>query len=141
VRDARLVPDDLSETPVIRLTIPASSANLRLARLVAASLAADLEFDVEEIEDVRVAVDELAAMLLREGGPQGLPGLSLEFTAEGGVLLVRGEGEAPEEGDPEVHAVAAELLGLLTDSYACGRDGSRWWFEMRRTHRGDAAGG
>jgi hypothetical protein len=129
----------------VQLSLPASTGNLRVVRLVAASLAADLEFGVDEIEDIRVAVDELAAALL-DNGEHSATGtstnrLDLEFTTDGDMLSVTGSTPAPvaSEATPVVHAVAAELLGLLTDGYEVGADGGRWWFRLSRGHRVVAA--
>jgi serine/threonine-protein kinase RsbW len=48
----------------IRLTIPASGAWVVLARTTATACCARLEFDVDRLEDVRLAVDEVASMLI-----------------------------------------------------------------------------
>ena len=42
----------------ISLTIPPSSVYLKSMRLLAASLASDIGFDIEEVEDIRVVVSE-----------------------------------------------------------------------------------
>jgi serine/threonine-protein kinase RsbW len=125
----------------VHLSVPASTANLRVVRLVAASLATDLGFGVDEIEDVRVAVDELAALLLESSpgagdGPEGRR-LDLDLGSDGGVLEVQGSCEAPADGEPELHGVAAELLSLLVDEYEVGSGAGRWWFRLRRAHRVD----
>lgn len=138
-----------SDDDTVRLSVPARPASLRLARLVAASLANDLGMDVEEIEDVRVAVDELGAVLLDASGDgdgpdePGEPGgtLELAFATVGGALEVRGSAERPSGGAPEVHAVAAELLGLLVDDYEVGAEPDRWWFRLVRSRRADATAG
>ena len=49
----------------VQLDIPASGDLLTLARLTAATLAARSAFTVEEVEDLRLAVDELCLPLLR----------------------------------------------------------------------------
>jgi hypothetical protein len=48
----------------VHLVIPASSRFLRTARLVAADAAERAGCDVEEIEDFRIAVDELCHLLM-----------------------------------------------------------------------------
>ena len=53
-----------------RLVIPAATRYLRLARLTAAGLAGDLGFRVDSVEDLRVAVDELCAVII-DGTPAG----------------------------------------------------------------------
>lgn len=42
----------------ISLTIPSNSVYLKSMRLLAASLASDIGFDIEEVEDIRVVVSE-----------------------------------------------------------------------------------
>lgn len=51
------------------LTLPASSAYLSVLRTVTAGLAARLDFTLDEIEDLRIAVDEACAMLLADAAP------------------------------------------------------------------------
>lgn len=138
-----------SESGAVHLSVPAATANLRLVRLVAASMATDLDFGVDEIEDVRVAVDELAAVLLEAdpgatGGvdsPDGRDGrqLDVRLVADGATLEVHGSCPAPTDGSPALHDVAAELLSLLIDEYEVGADDGRWWFRLRRGHRVDTA--
>jgi serine/threonine-protein kinase RsbW len=57
---------------VIRM--PADGAYLSVLRTATAGLAARLDFTLDEIEDLRIAVDEACAMLLG----QAVPGASLE---------------------------------------------------------------
>lgn len=52
---------------VVILTLPASSAYLSVLRTATAGLAARLDFTLDEIEDLRIAVDEACAMLLGSG--------------------------------------------------------------------------
>jgi serine/threonine-protein kinase RsbW len=48
----------------VTITVPADGAYLALLRMVTAGLAARLDFNVDEIEDFKIAVDEACAMLL-----------------------------------------------------------------------------
>ena len=64
----------LGDTVVIKL--PAAGAYLSVLRTATAGLAARLDFTLDEIEDLRIAVDEACAMLLA----QALPGADLECT-------------------------------------------------------------
>ena len=54
--------------------MPAEGAYLSVLRTATAGLAARLDFTLDEIEDLRIAVDEACAMLLS----QAIPGSSLE---------------------------------------------------------------
>lgn len=58
----------------VTVRMPAESAYLSVLRTATAGLAARLDFTLDEIEDLRIAVDEACAMLLG----QAIPGSSLE---------------------------------------------------------------
>ncbi|MBA9007465.1 serine/threonine-protein kinase RsbW [Actinomadura cellulosilytica] len=63
---------------VVTVKLPADSAYLSVLRTATAGLAARLDFTLDEIEDLRIAVDEACAMLL----PQAVPGTDLECQFE-----------------------------------------------------------
>ena len=52
------------EDGVVLLTVPADGGYLAVLRTATAGLAARLQFALDEIEDLRIAVDEACAMLL-----------------------------------------------------------------------------
>jgi serine/threonine-protein kinase RsbW len=58
----------------VTVTLPAEGAYLSVLRTATAGLAARLDFTLDEIEDLRIAVDEACAMLLA----QAIPGTNLE---------------------------------------------------------------
>ena len=76
------------EKVIIR--IPASPAYIGVVRLVAAGLATRLQFTIDEIEDLKIAVDELSAYLTGSQGREG--DLELTFTISEESIGIRGEG-------------------------------------------------
>lgn len=54
---------------VVELTVPATTGYLGVVRTATAGLAARLSFSLDEIEDLRIAVDEACVMLLSMPGP------------------------------------------------------------------------
>jgi len=72
----------------VDLTVPASSEHLRVLRLVAASLAASLGLDIDQLDDLRIAVDELCSLLI-EHAPEGTR-LRLTLCGDGGRLVAEG---------------------------------------------------
>lgn len=54
----------MTTTDAVTIKVPAEYSYLRVLRLTVSSLAADLAFDIEEIEGARAAVDELASVLI-----------------------------------------------------------------------------
>src|SRR5690242_4460174 len=63
---------------VVTVKLPAVGAYLSVLRTATAGLAARLDFTLDEIEDLRIAVDEACAMLLSSA----LPGASLDCEFE-----------------------------------------------------------
>ena len=53
-----------TDDDVVHLTVPADGGYLGVLRPATAGLAARLQFALDEIEDLRIAVDEACAMLL-----------------------------------------------------------------------------
>ena len=64
------------QTDVVTIKLPAAGAYLSVLRTATAGLAARLDFTLDEIEDLRIAVDEACAMLLA----QAVPGADLDCT-------------------------------------------------------------
>ena len=58
-----------SDAATCELRLPADSAYLSVLRTATAGLAARLDFTLDEIEDLRIAVDEACAMLLPRPAP------------------------------------------------------------------------
>jgi len=53
-----------TDNDIVHLTVPADGGYLGVLRTATAGLAARLQFALDEIEDLRIAVDEACAMLL-----------------------------------------------------------------------------
>jgi len=58
----------MDDAEVIEVQVPVDPAYLAVLRTAAAGLATRLQFTLGEIEDLRIAVDEAAAMLISGGG-------------------------------------------------------------------------
>jgi serine/threonine-protein kinase RsbW len=71
---------------VVELRLPADSAYLSVLRTATAGLAARLDFTLDEIEDLRIAVDEACAMLLPDATPDAT--MTCTFALSGATLAV-----------------------------------------------------
>lgn len=120
-----------------KLVVPAVPSSLRLARLTASSLAADLDWPLDDIEDLRIAVDELTAAVIAGVSEETL---ELDFAQDGAGLVVSGScsTSAPLEAlDP----LALELLELTTDHFTLdGSDGRRAFSIEKAPTPADASG-
>ncbi|MCK9899701.1 anti-sigma factor [Parafrankia colletiae] len=96
---------------VVQLTLPAASAYLTVLRTATASLAARLDFTLDDIEDLRIAVDEACALLL----VSAVPGSALEcsFALEPGVMKVLVTVESLDGEPPSKETFAWTVLTAL----------------------------
>jgi serine/threonine-protein kinase RsbW len=131
--------DRLETGDRIELTFPARGDLIVLARLVTSAISARAGFDIEELEDLRLAVGELCLLTL-QGGEARRGDLRLELTVLGGALgvectLERAEAASAHgpEGD-ETAQLSEQILDALVDEHGReSRDGSvRAWLRKRR---------
>ena len=106
---------------VVEIRLPADGAFLALLRTATAGLAARLDFTLDEIEDLRIAVDEACALLLASAAPDAT--LGCRFTLEGDVLHVA-VGLATEKGAmPDQTSFAWTVLEALAGVVDMTQDG------------------
>ena len=121
----------------VQLIVPAEPGSARLARLVAAALAADADFTVDDTEDLRVAVSELVALLV-EGAVDPGDNLTLGFRREAGAVEVTGERTLRGGGDglaPD--DLALEILRVVVDEHTFEHDGNGRQFRLLKRARAD----
>lgn len=113
----------------IEMVVAATAQHVRAARLVAASMASDLGFDVERLEDVRVAIDELCTLF----SPDNDSGtIELRIRAVDGNLDVRGSYRG-EGTVTEPDWLVTEILDATTDELELpSRENPTFWFCRHR---------
>ncbi len=125
--------------PDIDITVPADGAYLSVLRIAAAGLAARLDFTLDDIEDLRIAVDEACAMLLT----QAMPGADLEcrfeltsdaIRVDVGVLTL--DGQQPSR-DTFAWTVLTALAGEVDSEVDAD---SRVVLKLRKRRGDDGAG-
>jgi serine/threonine-protein kinase RsbW len=111
--------DPLHTTP-IELALPGDSRYMRLARLVASGVATTCGLPLEEVEDFRVAVDEVCATLIEAGA--GEP-IRLTFHAHDGVLRVTGTTRDVDQKGPDEDrlALSRQILDVIAESHHFSR--------------------
>lgn len=113
-------PGDTTVDDEITLTLPSSSRFIAMARVAAASFGAELGLDVERIEELRVAVNELLAVLIEWAEDHGGDTVELRFTMGDDDLAVAGEvrgADAAVGHEPDVDVLTAQILSGVTDGY------------------------
>lgn len=114
----------------VTLRFPATTERVRLARTMAAVLGDEAGFDYEEVEDLRIAVDELCFALIERSGPGSVLELSAE--AQPGVLRIAGAvgGETSSSDPAELSEITRQILATVIDSYELVLDGANPHFSF-----------
>lgn len=105
-------------TPEVALRVPADLAYVATLRATAAALAARLDFTIEDIGDLKMAVSEACALVL-DGNRAGH--LTADFRLGAGSIEVdiAADGPAPA-AFPDTEGFAWQVLSTLTDSVEAG---------------------
>jgi len=120
---------------LVELRLPADSAYLAVVRTATAGLAARLDFTLDEIEDLRIAVDEGCTVLLR----QASPGADLVATFAPGdaaltvqLAVLTTQARLPDR-DSLAWQVLTALAGELDAGTTPGPDGqSHIWLRLHK---------
>jgi serine/threonine-protein kinase RsbW len=98
----------------VTVRLPAEGAYLSVLRTATAGLAARLDFTLDEIEDLRIAVDEACAMLLS----QAQPGRSLEcaFALDRDMMTISVSAQCLAPQPPASDTFAWTVLSALAGS-------------------------
>ncbi len=106
---------------LVLLTLPASSAYLSVLRTVTAGLAARLDFTLDEIEDLRIAVDEACAMLLADAATDA--DLACRFELDASLIKVDVTVHTSTGRLPARDTFAWTVLSALVGVVDASRDG------------------
>lgn len=103
-----------------RLSVPATRDYVRVIRLAASGIATNLGFDIDELDDLRVGVGELANLALErcKSDPNQPETLEVVFTISGDELRIEGSVAAADNGAIELEALTRQILEAVVDSYS-----------------------
>jgi len=114
---------------VVELVVPARPRFLATVRLAAASVATDLGFSVDDLDELRIAIDESLNVLMSAQPADAA--IRVTFTLEPraagmpGRLRVDGAPVATSTASaaPEVDELVTHILGAVTDGFEFGAEG------------------
>lgn len=117
----------------VDLRFPASPELMRLARVTASGLAGRMGFTYEQVEDLRLAIDELCFALLGKGQING--SLHLRYAMHPDALEIEGasEGPADDHRQPHLTELSERILDALVDEHSLDPDACRFRILKRRT--------
>jgi len=122
-------------TGEVRLEVPAAPEYLRISRIMAAGVASRVGFTLDEVEDLRIAIDEVCFSLVGAKGRAGT--ISLRYLLDDDQLAVEGVGRFTDGlgNDPIVSALSDQILAAVVDEceLSTGEEGPT--FRLVKRHR------
>jgi hypothetical protein len=119
----------------VRLVVPAAPEYLRLVRLTAAGLASRLGFTFDEVEDLRIAVDELCFHLLGDADHQ-IPSeetRTMDLVYSAGLDFITITGRTGLSGPvPEPSELSEQILDALVDEHEVSGSNSMITFRLKK---------
>jgi len=108
----------------VELRLPADSAYVSVLRTTSAGLAARLDFTLDDIEDLRMAVGEASALVL----PEAEPGADLmcEFFMRPGELTIQVGVPSRQPTAPDEDSFAWQVLTTLATKASASTDDHRF---------------
>ena len=114
----------------VELSLPPDSRYMRLARLMASGVATTSGLPLEEVEDFRIAVDELCATLIELGDGEAVR-LSFELGPDTLMVVGTTRTSAGEKIDEERLSLSRQILDVVTDGHELTQDGDHVSFRAR----------
>lgn len=113
----------LPDGDVVEVRVPADGGYVSTVRMAAAGLAARCDLTIDDIEDLRLAVDEACALLL----PHAVDGSTLDahFQLHPGALHVAVIVSAGDGAQPDRSGYAWTVLGALVGPVSVEQRGDR----------------
>lgn len=120
---------------LVRLRLPCSSGYLVLARVAVGALCARLDYSVEQLDDLKLAVDEACSLLIAEALPGETLELNLAPDPDGHLTITAcartRTGKAPRRG-----SFAWTVLTALADQVEASTDAGLVCIELTAMRRG-----
>ena len=122
-------------TGEVRLEVPAAPEFLRMSRIMAAGVASRAGFTLDEVEDLRIAIDELCFALV--GARRRTGTISIRYLLDADGLVVEGTGRFSDGlgNEPVVSALSNQILAAVVDEceLSAGAEGPQ--FRLVKRHR------
>lgn len=121
------------DATTVTVVIPADSRFIALARLTASGLASELDFDVDTIDDLRIAVNEIVAVVVEWAADHQQDEVTVSYSIEPDSLTVRASvGDRADTDSVELDPLTERILASVTDHHEVGAT----WASVRKARPG-----
>ena len=117
----------------LTLEFPAASRYISTVRVTAAGLAAELDFDADTIDELRMGANELVALIIDAAEDAGVDRVLVRFVVgDNSIEVVTGFASSTAKADLEIDTLAKQILDAVVDDYSI--DGSTLRLLKRRAN-------
>ncbi|MGX1773376.1 anti-sigma factor [Nocardia brasiliensis] len=113
------VSESVTETTTVAVTVPATPEQLTMLRALAETVLLIADFGLDEVTDIRLALDEIATVLLQDAVPGST--ISCAFTYREGVLKAAIQAVGSSETEVGAGSFGWHIVQTLTDSVTATR--------------------
>jgi anti-sigma regulatory factor (Ser/Thr protein kinase) len=109
--------------PAIRIVIPAETRFVAFARVTAATVGAELDFTLDDIEELRMAANELVATVVEWARDHSVADVELEYRLGTETLELAARAKRDGAGNPTAHEIDAltrSILEAIVDDFEIG---------------------
>ncbi len=115
------------------VSFPGRPEYLRLVRLAAADAGARAGLSLEDLENLRIAVDELTYAIM---GERGADEVTLRYSSADGVVEIQGEcASAPSDQSLALSDLARSIVGAIVDEHDIGIENGMRTFHLVKHRR------
>ena len=115
--------------------MPAAPEFLRISRIMAAGVASRVGFTLDEVEDLRIAIDEICFSMVGARGRTGT--ITVHYVLNDDELAVEGAGRFTDGlgNEPSMSALSKQILAAVVDEcqLSAGTEGPQ--FRLVKRHR------
>lgn len=108
---------DEQKNEVIELSLPANAAYVSAARLTASSIANRMNLDIDEIEDVKAAVSEACAFVIKKTPTDVIQHFKVMFEPDDKTLTVRIQAGRKTDLVPDKDEMSLMMIRALMDEF------------------------
>ena len=109
--------------PDAEVRLPAESAYVAVLRMATSGIAARLDFTLEDIEDLKMAISEASALVLAEATEGG--SLTAAFFLAENQIAVEVSADAVDPGLPDPDGFTWQVLSSTADEVSASNDDGR----------------
>ena len=120
----------------IQLSLPIDSAYVSAARLTASSIADRMFFDIDEVEDIKAAVSEACAYIIKQSPQNAKNEFTITFDVGKDALNISVDADVFSDPAPRADEMAIGMIKALMDDFdLCSMGGGRLRMTMAKRHK------